>query len=224
MVEKLNKDMIEAMKSKDKDRLVVIRMVKAALKQEQIDHKKEINDDLLIDVVNKQIKMRKDSITEFEKGNRTDLVEKTQKEIDVLMAYLPEQLSKEEVEKIIKRCTIVMWILEVIMITFKISTGDAKNLNNYVPLYYCSLLLYAGLLSSFGKNKLERMGNVFLATGGIIGGVVFMILPTTSLPSYPMFHLVSIHSYIFHGVMVYLGLLINLTHYIEIEKNDNTKI
>ena len=101
MVEKLDKDMIEAMKSKDKDRLVVIRMVKAALKQEQIDHKKEINDDLLIDVVNKQIKMRKDSITEFEKGNRADLVEKTQKEIDVLMAYLPEQLSKEELEKII---------------------------------------------------------------------------------------------------------------------------
>ena len=101
MVEKLDKDMIEAMKSKDKDRLVVIRMVKATLKQEQIDHKKEINDDLLIDVINKQIKMRKDSIIEFEKGNRTDLVEKTQKEINVLMAYLPEQLSTEEVEKII---------------------------------------------------------------------------------------------------------------------------
>lgn len=101
MVEKLDKDMIEAMKSKDKDRLVVIRMVKAALKQEQIDHKKEINDDLLIDVINKQIKMRRDSIIEFEKGNRKDLVEKTQKEINVLMAYLPEQLSTEEVEKII---------------------------------------------------------------------------------------------------------------------------
>ena len=101
MVEKLDKDMIEAMKSKDKDRLVVIRMVKAALKQEQIDHKKEINDDLLIDVINKQIKMRKDSIIEFEKGNRTDLVEKTQKEINVLMAYLPEQLSSEEVIQII---------------------------------------------------------------------------------------------------------------------------
>lgn len=101
MVEKLDKDMIEAMKSKDKDRLVVIRMVKAALKQEQIDHKKEINDDLLIDVINKQIKMRRDSIIEFEKGNRKDLVEKTQKEINVLMTYLPEQLSTEEVEKII---------------------------------------------------------------------------------------------------------------------------
>ena len=101
MVEKLDKDMIEAMKSKDKDKLTVIRMVKASLKQEQIDHKKEINDDLLIDVVNRQIKMRKDSISEFEKGNRTDLIEKTQAEIDVLMNYLPEQLSSEEVNKII---------------------------------------------------------------------------------------------------------------------------
>lgn len=101
MVEKLDKDMIEAMKAKDREKLTVIRMVKASLKQEQIDHKKEINDDLLIDVVNKQIKMRKDSITEFEKGNRADLVEKTQNEIDILMAYLPEQLSSEEVIKVI---------------------------------------------------------------------------------------------------------------------------
>ena len=101
MVEKLEKDMIAAMKDKDKDTLTVIRMVKASLKQEQIDHKKEINDDLLIDVVNKQIKMRRDSLVEFEKGNRQDLIEKTNSEINVLMAYLPEQLSKEEVEKII---------------------------------------------------------------------------------------------------------------------------
>ena len=128
--------------------------------------------------------------------------------------------SKEEVKQIIKSSTIIMWILEIVMITFKLCTGDIRNLNNYVPLYYCSLLLYAGLLSSFAKNKLERVGNVFLATGGIVGGVVFMILPTTSLPSYPMFHLVSIHSYIFHGTMVYLGLLVNITHYIELNSND----
>ncbi len=101
MVEKLDKDMIEAMKNHEKERLTVIRMVKAALKQEQIDHKKEINDDLLIDVVNKQIKMRKDSITEFEKGNRQDLIDKTQAEINVLLEYLPEQLSSEEIMKVI---------------------------------------------------------------------------------------------------------------------------
>ena len=101
MVEQLEKDMIEAMKNHEKERLAVIRALKAGLKQEQIDHKKEINDELLIDVVNRQVKMRKESIVEFEKGNRQDLVDQTQAEIDILMNYLPEQLSEEEVLKII---------------------------------------------------------------------------------------------------------------------------
>ena len=101
MVEKLKADMIEAMKNKDKERLTVIRMVKAAMDQEHIDRKREINDELLIDVVNKQIKMRKDSIAEFEKAGRNDLMEKTQSEVDILMTYLPEQLSNEEVVRII---------------------------------------------------------------------------------------------------------------------------
>ncbi len=97
MVEKLKKDMIDAMKSKDKERLTVIRMVKSAMDLEHIDHKREINDDLLIDVLNKQIKMRRDSIGEFKKACRDDLVEKTQAEVDILLAYLPEQLSEEEI-------------------------------------------------------------------------------------------------------------------------------
>ena len=101
MVEKLKQDMVEAMKNKEKERLTVIRMVKAAMDQEHIDRKRDINDELLIDVVNKQIKMRKDSIAEFDKAGRTDLSEKTQSEVDMLMAYLPEQLSSEEVVKII---------------------------------------------------------------------------------------------------------------------------
>ena len=128
--------------------------------------------------------------------------------------------TKDEVTQIIRKCTIIMWILEIIMIAFKLCTGDVRNLNNYVPLYYCSLLLYAGLLSSFGKGKLKRIGDVFLATGGIIGGLVFIILPTTSLPSYPMLHMVSLHSFFFHGTMIYLGLLIDITHYIELNLSD----
>ena len=101
MVEKLQKDMIDAMKNHEKDRLTVIRMIKAAMTQERIDHKREENDELLLDVVNKQIKMRKDSIAEFEKGNRQDLIDQTKAEIDILMKYLPEQLSEEEVLKVI---------------------------------------------------------------------------------------------------------------------------
>ena len=101
MVEKLKQDMIEAMKAKDKERLTTIRMIKGDLDKEHIDKKREINDDLLIEVVNRGIKQRKDSISEFEKGGRSDLIEKTQAEIDILQSYLPEQLSMEEVEAII---------------------------------------------------------------------------------------------------------------------------
>lgn len=102
LVEKLKNDMIDAMKKKDKERLTVIRMVKAALDKERIDKKVEINDSLLIDVVNKQVKLRKDSIEEFKKASRVDLIEKTEQELDVLKNYLPEPLSKEEVESIIE--------------------------------------------------------------------------------------------------------------------------
>jgi len=101
LYEKFQKDMIDAMKSKDKDRLSVIRMVKGAMQLEHINQKKEMNEELLIDVVSKQIKMRKDSIEEFKKGNRDDLIEKTQSEIDILNEYLPKQLTEEEVDEII---------------------------------------------------------------------------------------------------------------------------
>ena len=128
--------------------------------------------------------------------------------------------SKDEVKKIIKRCTVTIWILEIIIIAFKLHTDDIRNINNYIPLYYCSILLYAGLLSSFAKGKLKRMGEVFLATGGIVGGLVFIIMPTTSLPAYPMIHIVSLHSFLFHGIMIFLGILINITNYIELQTGD----
>ena len=102
LVEKLKKDMIEAMKNKDKEKLTVIRMVKAALDKERIDKKAEVNDDLLIDVVNKQVKMRNDSLEEFKKANRADLIKQTEEELEILKDYLPEQFSEEEVIAIIE--------------------------------------------------------------------------------------------------------------------------
>ena len=101
LFEKFNKDMVTAMKEQDKERLTVLRMVKGAMQLEHINNKKEMNEELLIDCVGKQIKMRNDSIAEFEKGNRTDLIEKTKEEIKILNDYLPEQLSEDEVGAII---------------------------------------------------------------------------------------------------------------------------
>ena len=101
MREKIMQDIVAAMKSKDKDVLTVLRMVKGAVQLEEINTKRELNDEEMITVLSRQIKTRKESIAEFEKGNRTDLIEKTQQEIDILSKYLPEQLSEEEVVKII---------------------------------------------------------------------------------------------------------------------------
>lgn len=101
LVEKINSDMITYMKNRDSFSLGVIRMVKGAIQLEKINKKRELNDDEVIAVISKQIKMRNDSIKEFEKANRTDLVEQNQKEIAILNTYMPEQLSDEEVNKII---------------------------------------------------------------------------------------------------------------------------
>lgn len=103
LVETLDKEIIEAMKAKDSVRLATLRGVKGAMKLQSIDHKKEINDELLIDVVSKEIKTRNESIKEFEKGGRQDLIDKTETEIKILSKYLPEQLSEEEIVNIINQ-------------------------------------------------------------------------------------------------------------------------
>ena len=101
LVERLENDLKEAMRNRDKDTLATLRMVKGALQLEKINNKKEIDDALVIDVIMKQIKTRNESIKEFEKGNRMDLVAQTQKEIALLEPYLPQPLSDEELNSII---------------------------------------------------------------------------------------------------------------------------
>ena len=101
LLDKMNKDLIDAIKNKDKDKLTTLRMVKGAMQLERINNKKEENEELLIETVSKQIKMRKESILEFEKANREDLIAATKKEIDILSEYLPKQLTEEEIDKII---------------------------------------------------------------------------------------------------------------------------
>lgn len=102
LFEKINNDMISYMKSKDSFSLGVIRMVKGAIQLEKINKKRDLTDDEVIAVISKQIKMRNDSIEEFTKANRQDLIDQYQKEIDLLKTYMPEQLSDEEISKIIE--------------------------------------------------------------------------------------------------------------------------
>lgn len=102
LLEQLNNDMVTYMKSKDSFSLGVIRMVKGAIQLEKIAKKQELTDEEIISVISKQIKMRNDSVEEFKKAERTDLVKQNEKEIELLKKYMPEQLSESEVLEIIE--------------------------------------------------------------------------------------------------------------------------
>ena len=101
LLDRIKSDLVTSMKNKDTFSLNVIRMVKDIIQMEAINKKRDLTNEEIISVIEKQIKMRKDAIIEFEKGNRTDLVEQNTKEIELLKKYMPEQLSEEEVNKII---------------------------------------------------------------------------------------------------------------------------
>ena len=101
--EQINKDLINALKSKEELKVSTLRMLKSALKNKEIENSKELSDSETTEVISKQIKQRRDSIDQYLKANRDELAQKEKKEVSVLEKYLPEQLSEYEIEKIIKK-------------------------------------------------------------------------------------------------------------------------
>ena len=99
---RLSEDMKLAMKSKDKFRLSVIRMVRAAIQNVEIDKQIELSDDEVLVVLNREVKQRKDSLQEFKNANRDDLASKTEQEIAILMEYMPQQLTDDEIDALVQ--------------------------------------------------------------------------------------------------------------------------
>jgi len=99
--EKITNDMKEAMKAGDKPRLSVIRLILAALKQKEVDERITLDDAQVLAILDKMLKQRRESIVQFEKGNRQDLVDNENAEIKVIQAYMPEQLSEAELDKLV---------------------------------------------------------------------------------------------------------------------------
>lgn len=102
MFEQINNDLKEAMKNQDKFRLGVLRMVKSALQLEKINLKKDLEDNDVIAVLKKQVKLRKDSISEFSKYGKDEEVANLKKEIEVINKYLPAEMTEEEIKKVIE--------------------------------------------------------------------------------------------------------------------------
>lgn len=101
MNERIQEDLKAAMKSGNKFSLSVLRMLKSALQLESISKKHELDDDEVTTVIKRQVKQRKDSIAEYEKYNKTEEVESLNKEIEILNSYLPEEMSEDEINKVI---------------------------------------------------------------------------------------------------------------------------
>lgn len=99
--EKLLSDMKESMKNKETVRKNVIQMIRASILQIEKDTQKEVNDEEIIQIIAKEAKKRKDSLSDYEKSGREDLINEIKEEIKIIEEYLPEQLSIEEIEKIV---------------------------------------------------------------------------------------------------------------------------
>ena len=101
MFNEINSDYIKETKAGNKKAVATIKLLKGAILLKEKENKKELTDEEIISIVEKQIKMRKDAIIEFEKASRNDLIDEYNEEIKVLSKYMPEALSEEEIEKII---------------------------------------------------------------------------------------------------------------------------
>ncbi len=101
--EKINKDLTEAVKAKDQNKVSSLRMLKADIESVFIQKKRvELKDEDVIKVIKSRIKKHKESIEQFTKGNRTDLADKEKKELEVLKPYAPQEMPKEKIEKLVK--------------------------------------------------------------------------------------------------------------------------
>lgn len=101
--ERLMNDLKDAMKEKKQLRKSVITMLRAAIKQVEVDNRIELDDEDIINIMSKQVKQKRDAIEEFAKGNREDLVKEAKEEIEILMEYLPHQLTENEITQIVSQ-------------------------------------------------------------------------------------------------------------------------
>ncbi len=99
--EKLMEDLKDAMKNHDEVKKNTVTMIRAAIKQIEVDKKVVLEDNDIVEIISKEAKKRKDALAEFEKAGREDLINQTNEELAIIKSYLPEELSQEELEKII---------------------------------------------------------------------------------------------------------------------------
>ena len=142
--EQLTNDLKESMKNKEQVKKSVVTLVRAAIKQKEVDERVELDDNAVMDIISKQLKQRKDALDEFKKAARDDLISQTEKEIEILLSYLPKQLTDDELRDYIKKAVEQVnatsikdmgKIMGILMPQVK-GKADGKRINNLVSEFF----------------------------------------------------------------------------------------
>lgn len=124
-----------------------------------------------------------------------------------LLLYKYRNIKEEKIYIIIKISAVLVTILEIIKIVYNLYNGY-NILDNYFPLSFCSIFIYSLWVAGFGNNYFKQVGICFIEGGAIIAGLAFLIFPTSSLTMHPIYHYLSLYSMFYHGLMLFIGLLI----------------
>ncbi len=126
------------------------------------------------------------------------------------------KMKKSTFLKFLKILAIVVSCLELFKIIWSLANGQTR-VNNWVPLYFCSIFIYS-LWFTWSKNDfIKEMGYAFIALAGAVAGAVFIISPSTSFNTYPIFHFQCLYSMVYHSLMVYCGIMIHVTKSVKVD-------
>ncbi len=126
--------------------------------------------------------------------------------VAILFSIFKKHITNENRVKGVKITASVLTITEIIKITHSFIYGDL-HLDAWFPLSYCGLLIFAAWMSGYGKGFFKNAGDAFITYGCFVAGIAFLIFPTTSLMSFPIWHYFSLYSLFFHSVMIFWGLI-----------------
>ena len=133
-----------------------------------------------------------------------------------IAVYLTRNISKEMYFKLIKIFAIVLTVLEVLKIFLSWSEKNFQ-LNAWMPLFFCSLFIYALWMATSKRTSIRGLGLSYIACATIIAGLAFIIFPTTSFAWYPIFHFKCLYSMLYHSLMVYSGIMLYVTKVFELD-------
>lgn len=128
----------------------------------------------------------------------------------VLFYALTKKWTKAQVMRFFKIYSLVLIALEIFKIIWNIVNygTSAESLNRFIPLYYCSIFLYAFVIVAFTKGKIQKAAYTWIMYGGLASGLAFLIYPSSSLLFYPFYHFLCLHSILFHMNFILIGFLI----------------